>query len=97
MKKFLLIFMIVLSACSKHNYPDDVYYSEPVYPKYEYPEYQIRWPIFNYFMPTYPQFYLPYYYMPYYRINPPTNSTSHNRNNNSSPKQGKQPAPIRKF
>jgi hypothetical protein len=92
MKKFLLIIcIIILSACSKYNYPDDVYYSEPVYPKYEYPEYQIRRPLFNYFLPTYPQFYGPYYYMPYYRMPPPINYKV------PDTKPNRQSAPIRKF
>jgi hypothetical protein len=88
--------MIVLSACSKYNYPDDVYYSEPVHPKYEYPEYQNNWPLFPYFLPTYPQLYGPYYYMPYYGITPPTNPILPNSGNNN-PKQTKPPTPIRKF
>jgi hypothetical protein len=89
--------MIVLSACSKYNYPDDVYYSEQGHPKYEYPEYQNNWPLFPYFLPTYPQFYVPYYYMPYYRINPPSNPIPRNRSNNPDPKQNKPSTPIRKF
>jgi len=90
MKKILLVVFLEYSliGCAKHNYPDDVYYSEPVHPKYEYPEYQMRWPLFNYFLPTYPQFYGPYYYMPYYRIYPTEKKIQH---------QNKPSVPIRKF
>jgi hypothetical protein len=98
MKKVLLIILIALSSCTKYNYPDDVYYSEPVYPMYEYPEYQDRWPLFNYFLPTYPQYYGPYYYLPHYRINPPVYfEPRYRKEQNSNVKPTKPSVPIRKF
>jgi hypothetical protein len=59
---FGLMFLIfILPSCSKKIHSDDYYRS------FEYPEQQ-SWPIFNYFLPEYPQFYWGYNINPYYRI-----------------------------
>lgn len=56
----IVILALLLASCSTEYRPTS-YYDR----FYEYPEYQRGWPLFNYFLPTYPQFYWGYYVNPY--------------------------------
>jgi hypothetical protein len=65
MKIVIGLCLVILTGCAK------VVYTEKT----------TKWPIFHYYMPTYPQFYLPYYYLPELRINPPKTIIKKKNNN----------------
>lgn len=80
-KLTIVILALLLTSCAKGVRPTGYYNMF-----YEYPEYQRTWPLFDYFLPTYPQFYWGYYVNPYLgmaiydrygRINRPRNNRVH--------------------